>query len=372
MNIEKSVPRHSHLGGVALLGMLFIYTLTGGTGTAQCGEFAVIHSFVDSVDDGRIAWSQQVVKVGSRLYGVTRGGGAYDQGVIFGVNLDGSDFTLLHEFQGGVVDGKRPDAGLVSDGTRLYGSTRDGYVSAHGLLFSINVDGSDYTILHGFGVIEEGYPPLNKSLILNGTTLYGVTLSGGVFNRGGVFSIETDGSGYTIIYNLPYENSAAMSISLGGSTFFLTTTYGIYSVELDGSGYTTLHEFIDEEMPEGAPFRDGQMLYGMTARGGIDPDSGLFYSMGVDGSDFTILHDFMNLDGRTPRGNLLKVGSTFYGTTHNGGSAMDGVLFSMKTDGSDYTVLHEFDEADINNGANPVSVPGFRTLGSLRIPLPCP
>src|SRR5450755_1016550 len=57
------------------------------------------------------------------------------------------------------------------------------------------------TVLHSFGgnqVADGGYP--SSSLILSGSTLYGVTGQGGILNQGTVFQIKTDGTGYAVMH----------------------------------------------------------------------------------------------------------------------------------------------------------------------------
>src|SRR5580698_3591512 len=61
------------------------------------------------------------------LYGVTTAGGSTGSGIIFKINQDGSGFSVLHNFLGGLSDGNAPAGALVQgkDGA-LYGTTITG------------------------------------------------------------------------------------------------------------------------------------------------------------------------------------------------------------------------------------------------------
>ncbi len=108
-------------------------------------------------------------------------------GTVFAVNTDGSGFTNLHTFTslsngsyGTNYDGGYPFAGVILSSTTLYGVANSGGNLGQGTLFSMQNDGSGFTVLHSFnGGIEEGYP---SGLVLSGSTLYGTTYGSGANN----------------------------------------------------------------------------------------------------------------------------------------------------------------------------------------------
>lgn len=95
-----------------------------------------------------------------------------------------ADYTILHNFGADSGDGREPWGSLIVSGSTLYGMTTYGGIYGQGTLFKMNTDGSGYTILHNFGDSGDGYNPLGGP-ILSGSTLYGMTASGGS-NGGGV------------------------------------------------------------------------------------------------------------------------------------------------------------------------------------------
>src|SRR5678816_1838971 len=98
------------------------------------------------------------------------------------MNIDGTDCAVLHNFTGGASDGSGPFESLTLSGSKLYGMTPDGGSSDRGTLFSMNTDGTGFSLLHSFtSGNSDGADPFG-SLTLSGSTLYGMTQHGG--NRG--------------------------------------------------------------------------------------------------------------------------------------------------------------------------------------------
>ena len=153
---------------------------TDGTG------FSLLHSFVAANGDG---WAPvgSLTLFGSTLYGMTRqGGGA--AGTIFRINVDGTGYSLFHSFTGmSGGDGANPVGDLLLLGSTLYGTTPIGGPANLGTIFEIGTDGSGYTVLHSFaGGSTDGANP--AGLIFSGSSLYGMTGTGGTSNLGTIYS----------------------------------------------------------------------------------------------------------------------------------------------------------------------------------------
>ena len=94
----------------------------------------------------------------------------------------------------------------------------------------------------------------------------------------------------------------------------------------------------------------GSTLYGTTINGGPN-GNGTVFSLPVTGGTPTTLGSFNNsTNGSVPDSNLTLSGSTFYGTTYNGGAAGDGTVFSIPMTGGTPTTLASFNSS---SGANP-------------------
>jgi len=229
-----------------------------------------------------------------------------------------------------------------------------------------------------YGTNGDGAVPLG-GLVLSGTTLYGTAEGGGDLGGGTVFAIQTDGSGFTNVYNFPNDFSEGAApyaaLILSGNTLYGTTDAGgtnnygtVFKVNTDGSGFATLHGFSDANNtyatnsdgagPEAALVLSGNTLYGTASNGGTASlgsgvyEGGTIFAVNTDGSGFTNMHSFGNGDdGSHPTANLILSGSTLYGTAFAGGSWGLGTVFAIQTDGSGFTNLHSF--LALKNGEQP-------------------
>jgi uncharacterized repeat protein (TIGR03803 family) len=333
-----------HYGLVSSESGSILYGLTPAGGDSNVGAifqlgtdgsgFRVLKSFNGGLDgtypEGSLALS------GTNLYGTANGGGAFDCGLVFRINTDGSGYTVLKSFSGN--DGRNPQGKLVLSGSTLYGTTVNGGSNDFGTVFKVNTDGSNFTVIKSFNGNDGASP--GSGLALSGTTLYGTVLNSPSQN-GAVFKVGTDGSGYTLwnVFDGSDYKSAYGGIIVDGSTLYGTTEMlpSIFKVGTDGSNYTVLDsfsggDFSDIENPywvEGALTLSGRSLYGTGSGGAFG--SGLVFRINTDGSGYTVLKNFTGSDGSwgAARGELLLTGSTLFGTTEKGGSSDQGVVFAL-------------------------------------------
>ena len=109
-------------------------------------NYQVIHTF-SGIAPNIGSSMGSLVAIGSTLYGTESGGST--TGAIFSINEDGSNFQTLYQFTGG-PNGDNIMAGLTPVGQVLYGTATNGGSGNDGVLFSINQDGSNFQILHTF------------------------------------------------------------------------------------------------------------------------------------------------------------------------------------------------------------------------------
>lgn len=332
--------------------------------------YAILHSFAGTPTDGSVPWGNLTTD-GIKFYGMTLVGGPGDVGTAFSINVDGTGYIALHNFAGGATDGILPFGNLVSDGSTLYGITAYGGSGALGTAFSMNTDGSGFSILHSFaGGVADGTVP-EGSPILVGSKLYGITAAGGPGptpgGNGTVFSLNTDGTGFTILHGFagppadgsgPYGSLVSDGIKLygvtlsGGSGPGVSGSGVVFSMNTNGTGYAILHNFAgspgDGASSWGGLLLDGYTLYGMTLAGGAGWGganfNGAIFSLHTDGSQFALLHSFTTGadDGAVPFGSLIIDHGTLYGMASTGGANNLGALFSIQPDGSDFAILHDF------------------------------
>ncbi|MEO6034301.1 MAG: choice-of-anchor tandem repeat GloVer-containing protein, partial [Verrucomicrobiota bacterium] len=157
-------------------------------------------------------------------------------GLLSAVRVTAQTFTILHSFTATSSstnnDGSIPVGGLVLSGSTLYGATANGGNSGVGTVFSVNTDGSGFTALHQFTAFvsplfanDDGAVP-RAGLILSGGTLYGTAVSGGSSGNGTVFALKTNGTGFTTLH------------SFSAKLDYLTNSDGAYPRGLLLSGNT--------------------------------------------------------------------------------------------------------------------------------------
>ncbi|HWY75580.1 MAG TPA: choice-of-anchor tandem repeat GloVer-containing protein, partial [Verrucomicrobiae bacterium] len=138
------------------------------------------------------------------LYGTTYQGGQFHFGTVFRIDKSGSNFSVVHDFAGGTNDGSLAFANLITASNgRLYGTTSGGGQSGGGVIFAMDYNGSNYMVLHHFAVASgpDGNAPYGALTQGTGGALYGTTSFGGTQQKGTIFQINPDGSGYTVLVN---------------------------------------------------------------------------------------------------------------------------------------------------------------------------
>jgi uncharacterized repeat protein (TIGR03803 family) len=329
-------------------------------------SYTPIHTFEGGDDDGDAPTGSLLYEAGI-LYGTTSGGGSGGFGTIFSIDTyNGFSYNLLHSFTGINGDGKSPQGDLTLDRVsgKLYGTTCFGGAYNGGSIFSIDTDGSDFsTITSFYGGIDNGAYPTG-SLLLSGGLLYGTTTEGGEADKGTVFAANKNGGHVKIIHNftggpddgdsprgsliMDRNTGTLYGMTSGGGQYTYSFTNGtIFSVGTTGLNFNILHDFSgwyegDGGYPNGSLLLDSGMLYGMTCDGGPG-GAGTIFSMDIYGNSFNVLHEFSwNSDnGANPYGSLVLTSGKLYGMTKSGGALGYGTIFSIDTDGSNFLIMQD-------------------------------
>jgi uncharacterized repeat protein (TIGR03803 family) len=317
-----------------------------------------LHSFGGS-GDGFTPYGP-LLSIGGTLYGTTLNGGPPSGGTVYAITPSGTE-SVLHAFTGS-PDGQNPYAGLTSVNGTLYGATLAGGAYGQGTVYSISPTPSGTeTVLQSFYSGSDGADPI-ASLIANGSTLYGTTSTGGVYNQGTVFSMTTSGA-ETVLHSFGGSEDGtdpvAPLLNVGGTNgkLYGTTLYGgangcgtVFAVTKSSGAETVLHSF---NRADGCNPRYGALimlngtLYGTTENGGgygcYGNGCGTVYSITTSGT-VTVLHSFSGgTDGTNPYAGLAVINGTLYGTTSNGGARNQGTIFSITPMASGtYTVVWNF------------------------------
>jgi uncharacterized repeat protein (TIGR03803 family) len=300
------------------------------------------------------------------------------------IPLTGS-YKVLHRFRsfGG---GARPLTALTYARSTFYGTTFYGSPTSSsynnfddGTVFSMTKHGGTKTLYRFGSKHDDGLQPMGDLVSFDGK-LYGTTSSGGVANRGAIYSITTAGV-EKIVHSfyggtdggIPYAGLIDVNGILYGTTYAGGNYSGCYQNEGCGTAYsitpsghkTILHSFAGGADGTGpaAPLLDvSGSLYGTTENGGdacgISGGCGTVFRITPNGKE-TVLHAFKGgSDGAFPRAPLIEVNGTLYGTTSEGGSSCAevgegcGTVFRITPSGRE-KVLYAFKGGD--DGLEPVA-----------------
>ncbi len=318
----------------------------------------------------------------SVLFGTASEGGQWGRGVLFATRINGG-LDALHAFTPTAVsgadiftnyDGDAPQGNLVSSGdATLYGATAYGGAWGNGTVFRVNIDGAGFTTLHSFSETspwpsyanDDGNSPQTGLLVLS-NTLYGVAVYGGTSGNGTLFSISQYGTNFRTLHNFSAVDDSGTNrdganpygrLTASGDTLYGTAASAgrsgqgtVFAVKVDGTEFRTLHDFTstyasknaltnrDGAYPIGGLTLAGDLLYGTASAGGTF-GQGTVFMLKIDGTAFAVLHSFSsisgaypwtNIDGARPIGELVASGSALYGTSRNGGVGGNGTVFAIQ------------------------------------------
>jgi uncharacterized repeat protein (TIGR03803 family) len=310
-----------------------------------------------------------LVGADNALYGITKTGGLYNNGVVFRVNPDGSGYTDLRAFGAFTNNAQTPVALIQGKDGFLYGAASSGGTNGSGVIFSLSTDGLFYKVLHSEG--DYYGDATTPSALLQGADgfLYGLASSGGTNGSGAAFKISTSGSSYSVIYNFGSDYNLAggyfadganpFSFSQGkdGVLYGVTQQGGtnsqglIFRLSTNGSVFKALYSFgdLDDDIsdPISVALGANGNLFGLGQTGGSTNYGGAIFTLHTNGSGYHLLHAFTGTlgDGAQPVAPMIpgRDGS-WYGTTRQGGSAIGvGSVFRLSGDGSAYETIRRFD-----------------------------
>jgi uncharacterized repeat protein (TIGR03803 family) len=339
----------AYRGGNANHGVLFKLN-ADGTG------YSVVKHFSGTGGSGPVG--KLIQGRDGALYGVTLSGGTYNGGTVFKILTNGTGFAVVRHLA--QADGQRPQEGVMQglDGA-LYGTTSEGGVNTNGgTVFRVSTSGTGFTVLKSFNIGSEGAAPYGGLVQGTDGTLYGTTSRGGIEDNnvggnGTIFKINTNGTGFAVLKRLTRSEGTEPKGTLIRATdgaLYGTAKYGgldqrgtIFKINTNGTGFRVIFGFTNDyhgNNPVGALVQgSGGVLYGMTENAGPSGWGGMFRVLPT-GMDFTTIRTFeQGTDGAKPMGGLIlqkSVPSTtyaFYRAINLNGNAvtLDGKAWAGKT-----------------------------------------
>ena len=183
------------------------------------------------------------------------------QNFIYKVKTDGTGYNVLHTLLP-ATEGNGYTKGLTLTPTgRLFGVNNSGGPNIDGTLFSIRTDGTGFTIHKAFGDLPaEGANPDGLLLHKNGK-IWGVTNFGGTSFNGVIFSFDTVSLSYTVIYNSAKVLVSGLTAGADGKLYSVTASNPAYVYRIDPDGQN--YEQIYSTLPAGGgrPSNNDELVY---------------------------------------------------------------------------------------------------------------
>lgn len=350
------------LGGVEGSGTVYRIRPTGA-------DYEILHHFRFTKLDGATPHAVLLNASNGLLYGTARRGGRFGKGVIFRLDKNGGNYTIVRNFAG--TDGSVPTPHLAESAGVLYGTTELGGSANSGVIFKLNLDGSGFGVLRSFlNNNTDGYSPHSGVIVGSDGVLYGTTFHGGnvMGSSGTFFKINKNGTGYAILKNFLYHSGdgnypEARLLEASDGMLYGSTTQGgsqdfgtLFRINKNGSGYAMIKDFADPRdgrMPKSALIEGSDGFLYFTTESGAG--AGSIGKISKNGSQFSVIKDFSVIaQGWYPEAGLMEgTGGALYSVTRSGGTAQAGVFYKIDKSGANFSVLKTFGGSD---GVRPSSV----------------
>ncbi len=279
-------------------------TSHGGIGHGVLFEYDLIaHTYSKKIDFDEsttgISPLSLIQASNSKIYGTMTLGGLGENvacGTLFRYSIDSNIFTTIFEFDS--INGGKPCGDLMqASNGKIYGMTRLGGSYNNGVIFELDPLANSLIKKVDFESLTTGVNPSGPLTELNGK-LYGTNYDSGLFNYGVLFEydplINTITKRFDFGGNLQGVGPIGTFVKDGtGELYGLTSGGGIkdygtlYKFDPDSNICTKKIDFwnnLNGETPQGSLLHTADnMLYGMTSSGGVNNAGVLFkYDIGLD------------------------------------------------------------------------------------------
>jgi uncharacterized repeat protein (TIGR03803 family) len=278
----------------------------------------------------------KLCEVDSNLFfGMTFTGGSYNSGTLFCYSQDSDVFTSFINFNGS--NGQYPVGSLIkaSNGL-LYGMTRSGGIYNKGTIFSFDYINNILVTLHSFDS-NNGSTPQGSLMQHSNGKLYATTYEGGLTNCGVIFSFETNSNTFTKLYDYNYTDGgfpvSAMIENANGKLYGTTSDGGtnsagvLYSFEPSSNNFTVLQDLSSIgfiSIQTLFEASDGN-IYGSVLQGSTHGAGGLFsYNVPTNSISLVYAFDFFSGGGYSSTGDMIEVDSALVMMLAEGGGGSSG------------------------------------------------
>lgn len=387
--------------------LLALVLLVMATAVAYAQTLTVLHAFQGV--DGTFPYAGVTMDSRGNLYGVTENGGLQNCdlggpvgcGVVYKLAKINSSwgFSLLYEFGADTHLPAYPSQIAIGPNGGVYGAELEGgppqlegtiYNLLPPLAAASATANSFWTlkVLHQFGTGDDGTYP-HKVVFDRSGNIFGVTGSGGAFDRGTVYELSPSGQGWTETILYSFQGGAdgglpkAVVLDDAGNLYGTTEEGGnpgcspfpgcgtIFELTRSDAGWTktTLYAF-NQNTDSGYPsplMRDSAgNLYGATSQTGPDSYFGGIWELSPssNGWVFKMLHSFSgnSVTYLGPFAPVMDASGALYGVNNTGGAndcnPMYGIscgdLYKLTASGNNWTYTDVYDFGPGAAGCFPV------------------
>lgn len=214
--------------------------------------FAIIKQFDQSNGDFSPV-GNLVEDAAGVLYGITESAGQFFPPAIYKINKDGSGYSILKKLSDW-TEGYDPADGLLLHNGFLYGTCKTGGQFFNGTLFRIRTDGTGFQVLQSMNFNTVGATPTAGLMLTAGGRIFGVNESGGTGFGGTIFSLLPDGTDFTVHKHLGWPNDGGGAqyrlLQASDGKLYGTSQYAgtfgagtLFSLQPDGTGFSMLYHF---------------------------------------------------------------------------------------------------------------------------------
>jgi uncharacterized repeat protein (TIGR03803 family) len=313
------------------------------------GFFAerVLHTFSCATDGCNMQDAPELDPLTGNIFVSAVSGGASNLGTAVEISPAAITYTEtgLFSFLG---NGAHPYARpLVQDGM-VYAPACCFTDGSGGTIVALTSDGLQLSAVYRF---SDGGTPYSDLVADSAGTIYGTATRDGIKGGGTVYKFAPSPSGGTVtsLYafkggNAGSDPSGPVAVDGDGNVYGVTDEDGkngfgvVYKLTPSVSGYTesVLHAFSgppDGVAADGALVFDGTSFWGTTYEGGDTKcNCGIIYSLSPSGGNYKIRHTFTGTDGSYPVGTLALRKGVLYGAALEAGPAPDseGLIYRYK------------------------------------------
>lgn len=283
------------------------------------------------------------------FYGTTKNGGSYNAGTLFKYNPGLNTYTVLINFRNNGDSGAYPQSKLLKAlNGKFYGVASAGGQNARGVIFEFDPAGNNFQVKHDFdfvnGLITDTASSHSLMQAPNGK-IYGCTDGGGINGTGALFECDGNGDNYLKLKDFDAASgsfpTAEMVVGPDGKLYGMTVRGGVYgfgtvfSYDLINDVLANIHDFQntsnDGAFPQGGLLVYNNLLWGTTTKGGAN-GNGYLFSINTLGTVLNNYNSFSSSTGSFPYGTLITGNATagqdtLFGFTKNGGDFDYGTFF---------------------------------------------